>query len=73
MFVVNKNISHNGKDYLNGSEIKKGDAGFDELVKAGHAVEVSGSSKAQAEPVPEDHEDAPEFPDDEEKPKKKKR
>jgi hypothetical protein len=47
MYVVNKNIEHNGKSYSKGSEIKKDDKGFDLLKQAGH-VEALSEPKAEA-------------------------
>lgn len=35
-YVVNKNITHSGKSYPKGSPISEGDAGFKELLQAGH-------------------------------------
>jgi len=50
MFVVNKNINHNGKSYAKDSEIKESDAGFKELLKSGHVNEGIGKPiSAQAE------------------------
>lgn len=35
--IMNKNVIHNGKSYDKGSEINKGDDGYEMLVNAGHA------------------------------------
>lgn len=54
MYVMNKNVSHNGKDYPAGSEIKPGDEGFKELLKAGHVNEGKGAvAQAAVEDAPE--------------------
>lgn len=50
MFVINKNINHNGKAYAKDSEIAKDDANFELLMKAGHVNEGTGKPMvAQAE------------------------
>jgi hypothetical protein len=43
MFFVNKNINHGGTIYQSGAEIKLGDFGFKELLKAGHINEGRGT------------------------------
>jgi hypothetical protein len=73
MYLVNKNINHNGKDYPKGSEIKSSDAGFKDLLGAGHLDEVNGSSKkAEPEAAPEVELEAPPEMDGEESSKKRK-
>ncbi len=47
MFLLNKNVLHNGKSYPKGSEIKKGDDGFEALVKNGHAEEAKSVAHAE--------------------------
>lgn len=66
MYVMNKNVEHNGKAYLKGQEIKPGDAGFDIIVKAGHAdksVEPSpakmSSPEAEKSQASDESEDRP--------------
>jgi len=39
MFLLNKNITHDGHSYPSGSEIKKSDSGFNDLLKSGHINE----------------------------------
>ena len=38
-YLMNKNVEHNGRKYLSGSEIKPSDPGFKEIVQSGHAKE----------------------------------
>lgn len=46
MFVMNKNVSHNRKEYAKNHIVEKSDEGFAELKKAGHVDEVAASHKA---------------------------
>ncbi len=58
-YFVNKNISHNGKDYSKGAPIAPEAPGFSDLKNAGH-LEVkpeNGEAKVAAPPPP-----APEAP-----------
>lgn len=48
-YIVISNVLHNGKKYDKGSEIKQGDEGFEELVKAGIAQDPFASGKIEAE------------------------
>lgn len=50
MFVMNKNVNHNGKDYARGQELKHGDP-IEMFVKAGHADEIKGVAKQEEQPV----------------------
>lgn len=43
--IMNKNVNYSGVRYEKGQAISEKDAGFDELVKAGHAV--AGDSKSE--------------------------
>lgn len=47
-YVMNKRVTHNGKDYPKGSEIEKGAEGFEVMHQAGHVDEVGGDKKAEA-------------------------
>lgn len=48
-YMMNKNVTHNGKFYAKDSEISASDDGCKSLVNAGHAVAVG--SKAVEAPV----------------------
>jgi hypothetical protein len=50
MYLLNKNVTHNGKAYPKGSEIKEGDEGFKAVVGAGHASEVKPVEAVKGEP-----------------------
>lgn len=54
MFVVNKNIIHNGKSYPKDTEIKKTDDGFDELIKTGHVDRKESDPYPVSAPKPQD-------------------
>lgn len=64
MFIVKNNLSHSGKPYVQGSEIKKSDPNFDVLFKAGYVTEVGGQAPIApvAEPEPVVVDEAPEEP-----------
>ncbi len=53
MYLLNKNIDHNGKQYPKGCEIKKDDGNFAMLMNAGHVDEIKPTAKAPAEAAPE--------------------
>ena len=50
-YVMNKNVIHSGKAYSAGQEIRESDAGFKELVQAGHANVMNFADEGQA-PAP---------------------
>lgn len=54
-YVMNKLVHHNGKPYVKGQEIKKGDDGFEALVSGGHAevIEFRGDGEPMNESVAE--------------------
>lgn len=61
-YLMNKNVNHNGKDYLKGSEIKEGDDGFKSIVDSGHTDSFDFSAKVEkASEVEPEVEEQPTF------------
>jgi hypothetical protein len=71
MFFVNKNVNHGGTIYQNGAEIKIGDHGFRDLLKAGHINEGRGT--VAIAPVDEPEIESEEAEEVEELPKQKRK
>jgi hypothetical protein len=67
MYIANKNLEHNRKEIKKGDEVKQSDAGFKDLLAAGHLDQVGEIAKSMPVEV-----SAPIEAEVKEEPKKKK-